>query len=206
MKNFNRAIILHYDSKLPINCHIRNDNLDNFFSAVLLDEMKLNIGKGDPVVVGLLLENGYEALGGSVVSVNMQTSARTLIIFAESKSVPIERRGAARMSTSLYGIVSKNNMVVSDICIKDISETGLCIYTNTDFEVKEQVEIDMVLQDEVGKFKCCIIRKAVRYGKKVYGLIILHDDESITALRQFMQMVQKYYADLMSISDGSAEA
>lgn len=200
MKNFNKAVILHYDSKLPINCHIGNDSVDNFFSAVLLDNVKLNMGKGDPVVVGLLAGGGYEAFGGSIVSANMQDGfTRTLIILSDNKNVAVERRNAARVSTSLYGIVSKNNMVVSDICIKDISETGVCIYTGVDFEINEQVEIDMVLQEEVGKFKCCIVRKMLRYGKKVYGLIIMHDEESILAVRRFIHSVKKYYAGLLSL-------
>lgn len=198
MTNFNKAVILHYNNNLPISCHIRNDSVDNFFSAELLGDVKLNISKGDPVVVGLLNEGGIDALGGSIVSANVQDGlVRTMIILADSKHVPLERRKAERLSTSLYGIVSKNNMVVSDICIKNISESGVCIYTNVDFDIDEQVEIDMIMQEEVGKFKCNVTRKMQRYGKSVYGLNIIHDEESTSAVKRFIEAVQKYYASLM---------
>ena len=200
MTNINKAVILHYNSKLPIRCRIRNDSVDNFFSAALLDNVKLDISKGDPVVVGLLDEGGNKTLGGSIVSVNVQDGfVRTMIILADNKVMPIERRKVARLSTSLYGIVSKDNMVVSDICIKDISEAGLCIYTNVDFDIDEQVEIDMVLLEEIGKIKCSVNRKMQKYGKKLYGLIIIQDEESTSAVRQFIESVQNYYAGLISI-------
>lgn len=198
MTNFIKAVILHYNSKLPIKCRIRSDRVDNFFSAELLDEIKLNPDKGDPIVVGLMNQDGVEAIGGSIVSVNIQDGLpRTLIILAEKKGVPAERRKSARVSTSLYGIISKNNMIVSDICIKDISESGVCIYTDVDFDVDEQVEIDIIMQEEVGKFKCRVVRKMQRYGKKVYGLVIILDEESVPALRQFIEAVKNYYASLV---------
>lgn len=200
MTNINKAVILHYNSKLPIKCSIRNDSVDNFFSAVLLDGIKLGVNKGDPVVVGLLDEGGIRTLGGSIVSANVQDGlVRTMIILADNKVIPLERRKAARLSTSLYGILSKDNMIVSDICIKDISEAGLCIYANVDFEIDELVEIDMVLQEEVAKIKCNISRKMQKYGKKLYGLVITQDDESTSAIKQFIEAVQKYYSDLLSV-------
>ena len=106
MTNINKAVILHYNSKLPIRCRIRNDSVDNFFSAVLLDDVKLDISKGDPIVVGLLDEGGIKTLGGNIVSANVQDGlARTMIILADNKIIPFERRKAARLSTSLWGCI-----------------------------------------------------------------------------------------------------
>jgi hypothetical protein len=200
MTNINKAVILHYNSKLPIKCCIRNDSVDNFFSADLLDGIKLGISKGDPVVVGLMDEGIIKTLGGSIVSANVRDGlVRTIIILADNKVIPFERRKVTRLYTSLYGILSKDNMIVSDICIKDISDAGLCIYANADFEIGEQVEIDMVLQEEVAKIKCSINRKTQKYGKKLYGLIIMQDEESTSAIKQFIEAVHKYYLSLMSV-------
>lgn len=195
-----KAVILHYNSKLPIRCRIRNDSVDNFFSAVLLDDIKFDMGKGDPIVVSLRDEDGTKTLGGSIVSVNVQDGfVRTVIILADNRVIPFERRKAARLYTSLYGIVSKDNMIVSDICIKDISEAGLGIYANADFDIGETVEIDMILQEEVRKTRCSVSRKALKYGKKLYGLVIIQDEESLSAVRKFIDAVQSYYMGLMSV-------
>lgn len=200
MTNTNLAVILHYNSKLPIKCRIRNDSVDNFFSVVLLDAVKFDINKGDPVVVGLIDECGIKSQGGSIVSVEMQDGlVRTMLIFAENKNTNIERRKSIRVPTSLFGIISKDNMIVSDICIKDISETSVCIYTGVDFDINEQLEIDMILNEDVGKVKCTVVRKMQRYGRKIYGMTIIHDEESLSSIQLFIAAIKQHHLDLMSV-------
>jgi hypothetical protein len=194
-----QAIIIHFESKEPILCSIKNNNVDNFFSVELLNELSLNISKGDPIVVGMLVNNNIEALGGSVVNIILNDGiVKSLIIVADKKSVPIERRINIRIPTSIYGVVSVSNMVVAEVCIKDISNSGIRIYTNTEFSIGELFEIDLFLLNEVAHFKCSIVRKSHRYDKKEYGLKIEHDNDSTELINKFIELICDYHKTLIS--------
>lgn len=198
MTSLNKAVLIHYNSKQPINCNIRNDRVDKFFSAELTDGVRLNINKGDPVVIGLLTAEGIEMIGGSIASAVIQDgSVKSLIILADI-IISQENKNVVRYSTSLFGILSKNNMVVSDICIRGISETSLSMFSGFGLDIDELVEIDMFLKEGIEKYRCRVVKKQQKYDRHDYELEILHDDESLASIKQFASSIQSYHAEMMS--------
>lgn len=197
--NSNQAVIIHFESKNPILCSIKNNSVDNFFSVELLNEISLNINKGDPVVVGMIKNNNIEALGGSVVSINSNNEIiKSMIIVADNKNVPNEKRKHVRIPISLYGVISANNMVVAETCIKEISFSGIRIYTHKELNIEELFDIDLFLLNEIANFKCRIVRKSQRYGKKEYGLKIEHDDDSTLLVNKFIESIHNHHKMLIS--------
>jgi hypothetical protein len=195
----NQAVLIHFESKKPILCSVKNNNVDNFFSVELLNEVALNISKGDPIVIGLLVNDKIEALGGSVVNIILHDEmVSSLIIVADKKSVPVERRKHVRIPISIYGVISVDNMVVAEACIKDISSSGIRVYTHTEFNTGELFEIDLLLLNEIVHFKCSIVRKSHRYHKNEYGLKIEHDNDSIELMNKFIELICDNHKTLIS--------
>jgi hypothetical protein len=198
-QNFRKAIILHYECKIPILCDIKNSSVDNFFSVELADEISFSLHKGDPVVIGILVEHNIEILGGSVVNIIYNNdSLKSLLILTDNKRVPFERRKHIRLPTSLYCVISKDNIIISEACIKDISYSGLRIYTNSQFEIDDQVDINIFFLDETGQLKCSFVRKANRYDKMEYGLNIIHDKESMELIERITESIRNSYSFVIS--------
>jgi hypothetical protein len=205
-QNLKKAIILHYESKIPILCYIKTSSVDNFFSVEFSDEISFSLHKGDPVVIGIPIDHNIEVLGGSVVNINYNNdSLKSLLIVTDSKRVPFERRKHIRLPTSLYGIISNDNIIISEACIKDISYSGLRIYTNSQFEIDDQVDINVFFLNETGLLKCSFVRKANRYEKMEYGLNIIHDKESMELIEKIIESIRNSYSFVISdlIHDGT---
>lgn len=178
----NKSLVLrHYNKFKPISCSLLSGDINKLFT-VKFDDNEFNgdeILKGDPVLIGVLHGEDMEVNGGSIVGV---TSQEDQFIVCSNEIVKMskefDKREYDRYPASLLGdikLVDSNKR--EPACIKNISYSGMGIYSTGDFEENDIVEITIYLSNSVSKYDGTIVRKTKVYGRHEYGIQIIHRDK-----------------------------
>jgi hypothetical protein len=176
-------VLRHYNKLKPINCTVISGDTNKLFTVEINDnEYKgLDMIKGDPLLIGVL--NNDDSLlinGGSVVGVTQQED-KYIISSNEMTymSQEMEKRQYERYPTSLLGQIKlANSNKREDLCLKDFSYAGMCIYSNGDFSIKDNVEVSIYLSNSVAVYDGTVMRKTKCFGRNEYGIQIIHRDKN----------------------------
>ncbi len=163
----------HYSHSKPITCSFVSGNLENFFSVRIKGPLGtyISIFKGDPVTFGTIDGNQTNVYGGFILSKN----ENDITISPDMTSFQVERRKNIRHPVSLLGSVrhmSGRSNSSSPAWIKDISYEGIRICTECDFEVNDEVIINIFDQNRVVDLEGAIVRKSMLFGRNEYGVLI----------------------------------
>ncbi len=163
----------HYSHSKPITCSFVSGNLENFFSVRIKGPLGtyISILKGDPVTFGTIDGNQTNVYGGFILSKN----DNDITISPDMTSFQMERRKNIRHPVSLLGSVrhmSGRSNSNSPAWIKDISYEGIRICTECDFEVNDEVIINIFDQNRVVDLEGAIVRKSMLFGRNEYGVLI----------------------------------
>lgn len=169
--------LLHYSKSKPLTCALVSGSVDNFFTVKLKEPMDPfhEILKGDPVTFGKIGidEEGkkVQIFGGFVLS---KADNDELTISPDMTSFAVERRKSVRYPVSIFGYIKhglrKENL--SSVCIKDISYDGLRICTETELQVKDNIEVNICVFDNVLNIDGTVVRKRPMFDKSEYGVAL----------------------------------
>lgn len=175
-------VLRHYNKLKPINCTVISGDVNKIFTvqADEGDKAGAEIYKGDPVLIGILKNDESVQINGGIVIGATPEEDKYIICSNENINIAkeLEKRKYDRYPVSLFGDVKA--MATNrreDACIKDISYSGMCIYSTGDFEVNDIVEINLYLSNSVTRFDGTVIRKALNFGRNEYGIQIVHRDK-----------------------------
>lgn len=175
-------VLRHYNKFKPISCEIISGDINKLFTVKFNDNENkgAEIIKGDPVLIGVLNGEDIVVNGGSVVGA---TPKEDKYIICSDDIVKMakefEKREYDRYPASLLGDIKLINTSQRETtCIKNISYSGMCIYSNGDYEINDVVEITIYLSNNVSKYDGTVLRKAKSYGRNEYGIQIIHRDKN----------------------------
>jgi len=174
-------VLRHYNKFKPISCSVVSGDLKKLFT-VKFDDNEFNgdeILKGDPVLIGILNGEDMEVNGGSIVGA---TSQEDQFIICSNEIVKVakelDKREYDRYPASLLGDIKLIDSSKREAaCIRNISYSGMGIYSIGDFEENNIVEITVYLSNNVSKYDGTIVRKTKVYGRNEYGIQIIHRDK-----------------------------
>ncbi len=176
-------VLRHYNKFKPINCKVLSGDVNKLFTVQFTDNenKEAEIVKGDPVLIGIL-ENEDTILvnGGSVVSATPKEDRYIICSNNVGQiSKEIDKREFDRYPVSILGdikLIETNKRVSA--CIKNISYSGIGIYSSAEFELSDTVGITIYLSNNVTGFDGTIVRKSKSYGRNEYGIQIIHRDKN----------------------------
>ncbi len=163
----------HYSHSKPITCSFVSGNLENFFSVRIKGPLGtyINILKGDPVTFGMIDGDQTNIYGGFILS----KTESDITISPDMTSFQLERRKNIRHPVSLIGsirLMSGTSGSSSPVWIKDISYEGIRICTECNFEVNDEVIININNENRVFDLEGAIVRKSTLFGRNEYGVLI----------------------------------
>ncbi|QNU67832.1 PilZ domain-containing protein [Ruminiclostridium herbifermentans] len=180
MQNLN-LVLKHYSKLKPIKCTVLSGDIKKLFTVKLCENEsnEADFLKGDPVLIGLLShQENIEINGGSVVA-SMPRENCYIICSNEVEPIIEERRKFNRFPTSLLADIKQVGSSKREAaCIKDISYSGMCIYSPGDFEIDSVIDINLYFSTNVMTFEAGILRKSKYFGRNEYGLQIIHRDKN----------------------------
>lgn len=175
-------VLRHYNKFKPISCEIVSGDVNKLFTVKFNDNESngAEIIKGDPVLIGRLKGEEIEVNGGSVVGV---TPYEDKYIICSNDVVKMakefDKREYDRYPASLLGdikLLDTNERKTA--CIKNISYSGMSVYSDGDYEINDVVEITIYLSNNVSRYDGTVLRKSKSYGRMEYGIQIIHKDKS----------------------------
>ncbi|PYG85854.1 PilZ domain-containing protein [Ruminiclostridium sufflavum DSM 19573] len=175
-------VLRHYNKLKPINCTVVSGDINKLFT-VRFDELECKEAhflKGDPVLIGILFnQENFQINGGSVAAAT-QYGDQYIICSndVEFLAKDNEKREFDRYPTSLLADIKKIGGKREAACIKDISYSGMCIFSTGDFEIEDNVDINLYFSNNVWTFEAMIIRKTKNFGRNEYGVQIVHRDKN----------------------------
>lgn len=164
----------HYSHSRPITCTFVSGNLENFFTVRIKGPLGtyINIIKGDPITFGTVNDSQTNVYGGFILSRNESD----ITISPDMTSFQVERRKNTRYPVSLLGSIKRSSDKLnasSPVWIKDISYEGIRICTECEFEVNDEIVINIYDQNRVFDLEGSIIRKSILFGRNEYGVQII---------------------------------
>jgi hypothetical protein len=181
----------HYSHSKPITCSFVSGNLENFFTVRIKGPLGtyMNILKGDPVTFGKIDENQTNVYGGFILSRN----DTDITISPDMTSFQVERRKNIRHPVSLLGSVKRMSdrlNGVSTAWIKDISYEGIRICTECEFEINEEIVINIFDQNRVLDLEGLIVRKSMLFGRNEYGVqMTFKYKSSVFSVREIIDLL-----------------
>ncbi len=176
-------VLRHYNKLKPINCSVVSGDINKLFTVRFDDnEIKeADMIKGDPVLIGMLSnQDDFEINGCSVVAATPKENS--YIICSQNiewLSSGTERREYDRYPTSfLADIKLVGTTKRAAACIKDISYSGMCIFSTEDFEIEDNIDINLYFSNRVLTFEGTIMRKSKIFGRSEYGIQLVHRDKN----------------------------
>lgn len=176
-------VLRHYNKLKPINCSVVSGDTKKLFTVKLIenDGHISEMFKGDPVLIGLLGEDESLTIkGGSVVGA-MPKEEQYIICSNDVANMikELDKRQYERYPTSLLGDVKLvNSSKRESACIKDFSYSGMCIYSDGEYNVNDLVEVSVYFTNSVSKYDGTIIRRVKNFGRNEYGIQIIHRDKN----------------------------
>lgn len=178
-----KLVLKHFNKLKPINCTIISGDINKLFTVKLDDNESggAEIIKGDPILIGILKDDeNLQISGGSVIGATPKDD-KFIIYSNEVVNIPkeIDKREYDRYPVSLLGdIKSIDTNKRETACIKDISYSGMCIYSTGDFNINDIVEVTIYLSNNVSRYDGTVVRKAINFGRNEYGIQIIHRDKN----------------------------
>jgi hypothetical protein len=175
-------VLRHYNKFKPISCEIISGEINKLFTVKFNDNENngAEIIKGDPVLIGVLKGEDIVVNGGSVIGATPKEDK--FIICSDdivNMTKELDKREYDRYPASLLGDIKLINSGKRDAtCIKNISYSGMCIYSDADYEINDEVEITIYLSNNVSKYDGTVIRKTKNFGRNEYGIQIIHRDKN----------------------------
>jgi hypothetical protein len=149
-------------------------DLQNFFTIRIMGPVGtyLNMVKGDPIIFCRLDNDTPNIQGGFILS----KIDSDITISPDMTTFAVERRKSPRYPLSLLGQVNRvNNRKCSvPAWIKDISHDGIRIYTESGFNVKDKIGINIDVGTRVLDIEGIIVRSALLFGRNEYGIQIAY--------------------------------
>lgn len=190
-------VLRHYNRLKPMDCTVISGDTSKLFTIRLNDnESKgTEMFKGDPVLIGTLTNSdAIQINGGNVIGVTGK--CETYIICSNEVvniAAEMEKRQHERYPASLLGdIKSIASNKREDACIKDISYSGMCIFSTGEYNVDDIVEVTIYLSNTVSIFDGKVVRKSKNFGRNEYGIQIIHRDKNAVyaAQAQLANLIQ----------------
>lgn len=176
-------VLRHYNKLKPITCTLISGDTNKLFTVALddNDSKGLDIIKGDPVLIGTLdNDESLHVSGGSIVGITKQGN-KYIICSNEMEllSKEVEKRQYDRYPASLHGEIKLVNSIKREIlCLKDVSYSGMGIYSSGDFSINDSVEVSIYLSNSVAIYDGAVMRKTTNHGRNDYGIQIIHRDKN----------------------------
>lgn len=175
-------VLRHYNKLKPITCTVISGDTSKLFTVKINENenKEAEMVKGDPVLIGIMNSNDtIHISGGSVISATPQDN-KYIICFKEVVNIDkaLDQREFDRYPVSILGdikLMDSNRR--ESACIKDISYSGMCLFSAGDYSINDIVEVTLYLSNNVSKYDGMIIRKAISYGRNEYGIQIIHRDK-----------------------------
>lgn len=176
-------VLRHYSKLKPINCTVISGDISKLFTVKFDDNevREADFIKGDPVLIGVLLgTDNFQITGGSVIAATPNENSYIICSQeAEALSSDKERREFDRYPISLLADIKLLSSTMREAaCIKDISYSGMCIYSTGDFEEEDVIDINIYFSNKVLTFEAVIKRKTKCFGRNEYGVQIVHRDKN----------------------------
>lgn len=172
----------HYNKLKPINCSVISGDVNKIFTVQVDENENLGAGiiKGDPVLIGMIGESDIVRINGGIVIGAAPENDKYIICSNENINIAkeFEKREYERYPVSIFGDIKTIDLNKREnACIKDISYSGMCIYSTGDFNVNDIVEVTLYLNNNVTRFDGTIIRRGLNFGRNEYGIQIMHRDK-----------------------------
>ncbi|NTV91347.1 MAG: PilZ domain-containing protein [Clostridiales bacterium] len=157
-----------------------------------------NLKEHDPVVLGIDQDEQLLIAGSNIRALDKNDDVMELQLDKEVKE--FNRRLYERFPVSLYSdIFSYRTGKKHFSTIKDISENGMRIYTDTELSVNEDLEVSIYFSRSVIFLRCVVVREAKLQGYSDYGLMIKHDSAStLNTMREFIRTIKQPHENYLN--------
>lgn len=190
-------VLRHYNRIKPLNCEVISGDIKKIFTIKI--NKNENVGaemtKGDPVLIGILGErNIFQVNGGYVVGATPNEDSY-LLCSNEVVNIAkeLDKRQYERYPVSLLSDIKLFDSGKRDsACIKDISYSGMGLYSESDLSINDSIEVTIYLNNSVTRFDGVVMRREVTFGRNEYGIQIIHRDKPAmeAAESQIFSLVQ----------------
>lgn len=165
----------HFSLDRPVTCSLVSGDLENFFTIRLTGPIGkyMEIYKGDPIIFSLMASDTSDICGGFILS---RKESNITISPDITPSIIAERRKSPRYPVSLLGSISHVNGRECEIParVKDISQNGIRIYTESEFNVQDHIGIRICAGDIELDIEGAVVRCARLFGRNEYGIQLIH--------------------------------
>lgn len=152
------------------------------------DVFQACIFEGEPVVLGFESGNEVIIIGCSVIKIDPLN--RLLVVKQDSIITCENKRRCKRYPLSLYGdVISENSRKKHIVIIKDLSESGIRIFSKESFTIGQNIELNIYAESSMIFLKCTITRVLQNTFFFEYGLQIKY--ESVSSINQIKQYINK---------------
>lgn len=183
----NTIVLVYHHSKLkPLKGTILLNKTQNCLLALSKDFAILNFLEGDPIVIRFSYNHiGYN-IGAEVQIIDKEN--QTLVISINDLHLYREKRSSDRIPVSIFAEITRLNSVdKQEGIIKDISQHGLLICTNTKFLEGCPVEVYIHTTLKIITVAGTIVREHICTNNNEYGIeIVKISKDDLECLKQFI--------------------
>lgn len=185
--------IRHYSTVNPFTTVILKIE-DNFITIKLTKDFAMNsLFEGEPLVIGYSSENKVFLLSCDIETIDIVNS--TAVLKPDNDETFVNLRRHERFPISLYAdVLTLDSRKKHVVIIKDLSQYGMLIYSKSDFQLNEFVEINVFTEKDVVFIKGSIMRKIEGPNYKKYGLMITYQNlKSINLIEGYLKRLKFSY-------------
>ncbi|TYQ16081.1 UNVERIFIED_CONTAM: PilZ domain-containing protein [Acetivibrio alkalicellulosi] len=159
-----------------------------------------NFFEGDPIVFGIEKSGETHMVGCNIVTIDNKAGSIDLRIDKTERDADLRRH--ERFPVSLYSDIRTRYAKKKHLgIIKDISFFGMLIYSKSDFEIGDNIEIDIYMEKKVLFLKGDIVRKTQEEKYIQYGIRITYEDaNAMNFMKDYLRKQKELQEDSLKNS------
>lgn len=192
------VFIYHYSGTKPYKCSILEEKDDILKVCIDKGYAYIELLKNDPTVIAYLQDNEIKTLGSYIVGIDNANSKLELRIDDEHSVPGQERRIYERYPVSLYADIKTKAAQRATAILKNISYSGMLIYSKSEFPVDTVIDIDIFLDKQVMDLKAKVIRAVKRADFNEYGLQVIYSSyDAMDSMKKFVESLRYSQASIV---------
>lgn len=199
IKSGDHIMVGHYSSINSFHSTVVGVYQDKIEIQLTKDSTFLEFAIGDPIVLGIKEDQKMHVIGCDIDKVKSQEKRLELIV--DKIGEEANQRRYQRIPVSLYSDLRDKFRKRKCLgLIKDISNYGMLIYSKTDFEVGEEIEIDLYMDKRMIFLKAEIMRKVLEENYIQYGVRIIYEDaRAMHCMEDYLKEQEEKQIELLYI-------
>jgi len=189
------AYLFHYSKNYPYRCKIENEDENGSVGISVSKVDLINFAQIDPVVLCCFDKDDLKIHSCYIENIEAKMSFLELKVEILDSNEWNEKRNFERYSVSLYADLRASTIPKRGIAlIKNISYSGMLIYTKSVLPDKEEFDIDLYADKKVIFLKARAMRSEKNVNYNEYGLQIVYSNYgAIEGMKQYVESLKVFH-------------